>query len=553
MNTAEEYQAARAQLLRVVSQGGRRISLVEFTTLPQLQEILAEVRGAHPERPFIEITYDPLADTAPKIVSKIREFLERKEEVPLPLIVLRPRELRATPEDEKAAYDFWQAMNFRRELLGGFPAQVLLCVDPWHIQWLADRALDLWSWLMPKIHLTQPSNFPMARAQSLAALPIYSHHRASPKSDERQWKTLWPELQKKSREQTLTPGDLRRYVFPLFESALSSGNLTRGKLVRDLALGIPQVAEDKIEWHEFNALLACGAADFARAEEHAKKLVELAQHNESSKLQRQACRTLVGIASVLGQFGQSEAAEQLCRQAVSISDQLFGPEHPQTLGAKTNLANTLIGQGRFVEAQAENQAVGKLMEKVFGPEHPETLSCRNNLAGLFSEQGDHLAAEAEHREVLKIRERVSGPEHPKTLSSRSSVASQLAEQGKYAEAEAEHRAVLKIQQRVLGPNHPSTMITRNNLANAFGALGKHSEAESEQREVLKNLARALGPEHPSTLVAAYNLALSLAAQGKKKEALQFTRQALDGSYKVLGKDHPQTQTYEKFYHKLIAK
>jgi hypothetical protein len=61
--------------------------------------------------------------------------------------------------------------------------------------------------------------------------------------------------------------------------------------------------------------------------------------------------------------------------------------------------------------------------RVLGPEHPNTLTSRNNLASVLGDLGRLEEAEQEHRAVLDIRMRVLGPEHPNTLTSRNNLAS----------------------------------------------------------------------------------------------------------------------------------
>ena len=70
------------------------------------------------------------------------------------------------------------------------------------------------------------------------------------------------------------------------------------------------------------------------------------------------------------------------------------------------------------------------MDRVLGPEHPDTLASRNNLANALQEQGKYAEAEAGIRAVLTVRERVLGPEHPDTLLSHYSLAVCLESLGK---------------------------------------------------------------------------------------------------------------------------
>ena len=220
------------------------------------------------------------------------------------------------------------------------------------------------------------------------------------------------------------------------------------------------------------------------------------------------------LANALYTSGKYPDAEAEYRAVLAIRQRVLGPEHPETLGSRNNLANALYSQGKYPEAEAEYRAVLATNERVLGPEHSETLGCRNNLANALDAQGNHAEAEAEYRAVLAIRERVLGPENPDTLDSRNNLGDTLDARGKHAEAEAEHRAVLAIRERVLGPENPTTLRSRNNLANALDAQGNHAEAEAEYRAVLAVRERVLPPEHPDTLVSRNSLAKCLEAQRK---------------------------------------
>ena len=61
-------------------------------------------------------------------------------------------------------------------------------------------------------------------------------------------------------------------------------------------------------------------------------------------------------------------------------------------------------------------------ERVLGPDHPDTLDSRNNLATAYQDAGRLDEAISLHEQTLADRERVLGPDHPDTLHSRHSLA-----------------------------------------------------------------------------------------------------------------------------------
>jgi Tetratricopeptide repeat len=62
-------------------------------------------------------------------------------------------------------------------------------------------------------------------------------------------------------------------------------------------------------------------------------------------------------------------------------------------------------------------------ERVLGPEHPDTLWARANLARWTGEAGDPAAARDQYAGLMPVLERVLGPEHPHSLIARHQLAS----------------------------------------------------------------------------------------------------------------------------------
>ena len=59
---------------------------------------------------------------------------------------------------------------------------------------------------------------------------------------------------------------------------------------------------------------------------------------------------------------------------------------------------------------------------MLGPDHPDTLTSRNNLALAYLDAGRTAEAIALHEQNLAARERLLGPRHPDTLQSRNNLA-----------------------------------------------------------------------------------------------------------------------------------
>ncbi len=220
--------------------------------------------------------------------------------------------------------------------------------------------------------------------------------------------------------------------------------------------------------------------------------------------------SLAATAYAQGRYSLAEHAWRKTYHA-KASDPAIGPDHPDTLDSRSNLARVLAARAdradraRLDEAEAEYRAVLDGRTRVLGPDHPDTLDSRGDLARVLATRADRARleeAEAEYRAAVEGRTRVLGPDHAGTLDSRSNLALVLADRGRLEEAEAEYRAVLEARTRVLGPDHAGTLDTRSNLARVLAARGRLEEAEAEYHAVLEARTRVLLPDRPTPWTAA---------------------------------------------------
>jgi Tetratricopeptide repeat len=172
------------------------------------------------------------------------------------------------------------------------------------------------------------------------------------------------------------------------------------------------------------------------------------------------------IARYLGFSGSYPAARDLYRLIADAhaEDDAYGPEHPDTLTVRANLALWTGEAGDAAGARDQYAELLPISERVLGPEHPHTLVTRNQLARWTGEAGDAAGARDQYAALLPIRERVQGPEHPHTLIARHELAHWTGAAGDAAGARDQYAALLPIREQVLAPEHPATLTTRNDLA-----------------------------------------------------------------------------------------
>lgn len=97
-----------------------------------------------------------------------------------------------------------------------------------------------------------------------------------------------------------------------------------------------------------------------------------------------------------------------------------GPDDPDTIGARGNLASAYHSAGWMASAVELSERTRADCERVLGPDHPDTLAARANLAHAYYAVGRN--AEAKRLEnTLADCERVLAPGDPLIAAVRESL------------------------------------------------------------------------------------------------------------------------------------
>ncbi|MET7887803.1 tetratricopeptide repeat protein [Streptomyces avermitilis] len=242
----------------------------------------------------------------------------------------------------------------------------------------------------------------------------------------------------------------------------------------------------------------------------------------------------------LGEAGQATAARDHFHHLTATTTSQLGPDHPDTLATRNNLA---YWRGEAGDAAGAATATAELLDeylRVLGPDHPDTLITRHSLARWRGEAGDAAGAATAYAELLDECLRVLGPDHSGTLATRNNLAYWRGEAGDAAGAATATAELLDEYLRVLGPDHLDTLTTRNNLARWRGQAGDAAGAATATAELLADRLRVLGPDHPHTLATRHNLARWRGEAGDAAGAATAYADLLDEYLRVLGSDHPGT-------------
>ncbi|MFE9112265.1 tetratricopeptide repeat protein [Streptomyces collinus] len=268
----------------------------------------------------------------------------------------------------------------------------------------------------------------------------------------------------------------------------------------------------------------------------------LTAHAADALWQPDAHPVLFHTGNSLGQTGLVTAARAYFQDLHTAARQNLGPDHPDTLTARHDLA---YWRGAAGDAAGAATAFAELLAdrlRVLGPDHPDTLSTRHDLA-LW--RGSRAAADVAwaataFAELLADQLRVLGPDHPATLITRHDLAHWRGAAGDATGAATATAELLADCLRVLGPDRPATLLARHNLAHWRGEAGDVAWAATAFAELLADELRVLGPDHPNTLLARHNLARWRGEAGDAAWAATAFAELLADRLRVLGPDHPDT-------------
>jgi eukaryotic-like serine/threonine-protein kinase len=239
-------------------------------------------------------------------------------------------------------------------------------------------------------------------------------------------------------------------------------------------------------------------------------------------------------------LGQPAQAAEMHEKARAVREATLGPDHPDTLSSRNNLAEAYLLAGRTAEALTLCESTLKVRESWLGSDHPDTLNSQNNLAMAYKMMGDLARAVPLLERTLEAMKSKLGRDHHSTLTTQNNLASALSDAGRTAEAIALFKATLALRESSLAPDHPYTLQSRNNLAFALTNAGRTAESIPLIEATLKQRESKLGSDHPNTITSRNNLAAAYAKAGRPDRALPLFELVLKQSAAKFGSDHPRT-------------
>ena len=94
----------------------------------------------------------------------------------------------------------------------------------------------------------------------------------------------------------------------------------------------------------------------------------------------------------------------------------------------------LYRTGQYARAVVVGKKALTVAEEIVGPDHPDVATSLNNLALLYYTQGEYAAAEPLYKRALQISEKALGLDHPNVATSLKNLAALYRATGRNLEA-----------------------------------------------------------------------------------------------------------------------
>ena|GEM_PF-1325552 len=280
--------------------------------------------------------------------------------------------------------------------------------------------------------------------------------------------------------------------------------------------------------------------------------------------------------------GKYKEAFECYQKALTIQEEVLGPEHPDTAKTYNDIAGVYFNRGEFEEAKKWHQKSLSIRKKKLEKEYFSIATSFNNIAGACRDQGNYEEALVLYNKALENCEKVSEKkhqfifdiynnmgllynflgnyekamelhemariicenefttEHPYTARTYNNIGHIHYNQGNYEKALLWYQKALDIREKVLGKENLDTVRTYNNIGFIYSLLGNYEETLLWYHKALATKEKVLGPEHPDTARTYYNIGLVYYLLCNYEEALLWYQKALGIREKVLGPEHPDT-------------
>lgn len=210
--------------------------------------------------------------------------------------------------------------------------------------------------------------------------------------------------------------------------------------------------------------------------------------------------SMVMLGGLYSDRGEHARALPVLRQVYESTVAVYGEHHTESAIMLNNLGRALARvEGKRDEAEQHLLRSLEINEFLNGPEHPNTLIARDNIAWLYRLQERWQESIAIDSDVLRIRRRIFGEDHIETAYSKATLGVAYGETGQLDRAEQFLREAIEVYLAQYGEDSWSTGIVYRELGKVLSLQGDNDEALKMLRSAHRILLDVYGKQHDDTL------------------------------------------------------
>jgi serine/threonine protein kinase/tetratricopeptide (TPR) repeat protein len=212
--------------------------------------------------------------------------------------------------------------------------------------------------------------------------------------------------------------------------------------------------------------------------------------------------TISNLSLAYEGLGDMSRSLDMLIEALRVAEALPAPPPMALIAFNNNIGAKYQDMNRDADAAPYLRRAEQLCAERLGPEHPNTLTIRGNLASLEAELGDPDRGLELMAEVIDVRTRLLGPSAHDTLIARYSYWNIEWIAKRFDAAAAGYLELLPDMERSMGADHWLTAATRLALARAYFDGGRLADALPHATIARDRFLSLYGPDHPRTTNAA---------------------------------------------------
>jgi tetratricopeptide (TPR) repeat protein len=230
------------------------------------------------------------------------------------------------------------------------------------------------------------------------------------------------------------------------------------------------------------------------------------------------------------------------RRLVDVYGRILGPTNRRTLQARLAVVGSLLAQGHYLKAQAENQTLRSSILELFENGHPLTVSANYTYAKICTASGRTEETERYYRQHLQTMLSLHGPRAIQTVTAMLWLGGEISRRiPKEADILLRIAGQLSIE---LPPVDENPCRSLRFVISKLLGLGAYEESYCMATKLVERYSLPLGDQHPALWKAREKLAWSMRALGDLQKSITIFRAAISHQEeRALGFDHSHVNSW----------